>query len=134
MEDNKIMVFKKLKKKAQSLGIGGANSLIMWSIAFAVIAVSAIVGVSIIEDTQDDIAECNTGFTLNKSATPYQCYNSSGTRVAVANLGYNVSANLLDAEDNLTQRTPLLGTVVIFGVILIVVAAFLGVFMFARNR
>jgi len=102
------MAFKKLKKKAQSLGIGGANSLILWSIAFAVIAVSAIVGVSIIEDVQDD--------------------QTSGS------LGYNVSENLLDAEENLTQRTPLLGTVVIFGVILIVVAAFLGIFMFARNR
>ena len=97
----------KSNKKAQGMQLSSIPTILM---TFAVMAIFAVVAFEIITETQSDMDTSE----VNDSCATY----GFGCNYSTEYLGLN---NISDGLSNMTEKTPLLGTIIILTVVIGVV-------------
>lgn len=112
--------------KGQAFGIQQLASV---AIVIVVIAMVSVLGMQLLGDQKDDIGvdDCaarSDGFTSYNS-TADQCYNSSGSHVAVGTAQFNATTDGITGIGKIPDKLPLIvGAIVLVIVISIIILAF----------
>ena len=99
------------------------------AMTLVVLGIGAAYGITVLGDVRDDMGDesCGDrtdGFT-SYNETAQQCYNSSGSHVAVSDSYFNATTDGVSATAKIPEKIPTIATVIVASVILGILVTYL---------